>query len=110
MLVCAFFCAYCTRDRGCSAHPVFPAPSDFKGRRFSENLGRICRENAKSCLQLEYCHCEEHLRRSNPLFLRDPAARNDGLPPPNYSAAFAVLPNIRVGVAKPHEVPSVTLT
>ena len=27
MLVCAFFCAHCTRDRGCSAHPVFPAPS-----------------------------------------------------------------------------------
>src|SRR6476620_6040689 len=27
MLVCAFFCALCTRDRGCSAHPVFPAPS-----------------------------------------------------------------------------------
>ena len=27
-----------------------------------------------------------------------------------YSAAFAVLPNIRVGAAKPQEVPSVTLT
>src|SRR5258708_11101521 len=27
MLVCAFFCANCTRDRGCSAHPAFPAPS-----------------------------------------------------------------------------------
>src|SRR5882757_3846648 len=27
MLVCAPFCAHCTRDRGCSAHPVFPAPS-----------------------------------------------------------------------------------
>src|SRR5712691_12948677 len=27
MLVCAFLCASCTRDRGCSAHPVFPAPS-----------------------------------------------------------------------------------
>src|ERR1700675_2855421 len=24
---CAFFCAVCTRDRGCSVHPVFPAPS-----------------------------------------------------------------------------------
>src|ERR1700744_2299539 len=29
MLVCVSFCAYCTRDRGCSAHPVFPAPSSF---------------------------------------------------------------------------------
>ena len=27
MLVCALLCAHCTRDRGCSAHPVFPAPS-----------------------------------------------------------------------------------
>jgi hypothetical protein len=27
-----------------------------------------------------------------------------------YSAAFAVLPNIRVGAGKPQEVPSVTLT
>src|SRR5260370_40235586 len=27
MLVCVFFCAACTRDRGCSVHPVFPAPS-----------------------------------------------------------------------------------
>jgi hypothetical protein len=26
MLVCALPCAHCTRDRGCSAHPVFPAP------------------------------------------------------------------------------------
>src|SRR6266851_9045377 len=36
-----FFVHVCTRDRGCSAHPVFPAPSVFKGRRFPENLGRI---------------------------------------------------------------------
>jgi len=27
MLVCASLCASCTRDRGCSAHPAFPAPS-----------------------------------------------------------------------------------
>jgi hypothetical protein len=27
MLVCVFVCARCTRDRGCSAHPAFPAPS-----------------------------------------------------------------------------------
>src|SRR5882672_7571664 len=30
MLVCASFCAHCTRDRGCSAHPAFPAPSLFE--------------------------------------------------------------------------------
>src|SRR4030081_1277173 len=26
-----FLCALCTRDRGCSAHPVFPAPSASQG-------------------------------------------------------------------------------
>ena len=30
MLVCAFFVRNCTRDRGCSAHPAFPAPSDWR--------------------------------------------------------------------------------
>ena len=29
MLVCAFLCTHCTRDRGCSGHPAFPAPSVF---------------------------------------------------------------------------------
>jgi len=32
MLVCALFCAHCTRDRGCSVHPAFPAPSLFSKR------------------------------------------------------------------------------
>src|SRR5689334_3967514 len=27
MLVCAFLVRNCTRDRGCSKHPAFPAPS-----------------------------------------------------------------------------------
>jgi hypothetical protein len=31
MLVCAFLSASCTRDRGCSKHPAFPAPSHFRG-------------------------------------------------------------------------------
>src|SRR5712675_1947211 len=29
-----FLFPFCTRDRGCSAHPAFPAPSDFKARNF----------------------------------------------------------------------------
>src|ERR1700692_4056468 len=41
MLVCAFLDAHCTRDRGCGAHPVFPAPSDFEGKVFLQNSGRI---------------------------------------------------------------------
>jgi hypothetical protein len=32
MLVCVFVCAFCTRDRGCSAHPAFPAPSVLRER------------------------------------------------------------------------------
>jgi len=30
MLVCDFRSAFCTRDRGCSAHPAFPAPSSSR--------------------------------------------------------------------------------
>ena len=33
MLVCTFVCANRTRDRGCSKHPVFPAPSSSKIRK-----------------------------------------------------------------------------
>src|SRR5216684_6634969 len=31
MLVCDFLFTLCTRDRGCSAHPAFPAPSLCRG-------------------------------------------------------------------------------
>ena len=41
-LVCS--CAHplllCARDRGCSAHPAFPAPSGFEGERYA-SLGRV---------------------------------------------------------------------
>jgi hypothetical protein len=48
---CAFFCASCTRDRGCSVHPVFPAPSVCRGARLQQQLGRdLRRENAESQL------------------------------------------------------------
>src|SRR4030081_2612907 len=48
---CAFFaCAFCTRDRGCSAHPVFPAPSDFGERDIDSKTSReTCGENAEAC-------------------------------------------------------------
>jgi len=46
---CAFFCAVCTRDRGCSAHPAFPAPS-FSGARYFASPGRIPRRGtAEDC-------------------------------------------------------------
>src|SRR5260221_14294691 len=41
MLVGAFCYASCLRDRGCSAHPVFPAPSYFKRDNEMKNSGRI---------------------------------------------------------------------
>jgi hypothetical protein len=53
MLVCAFVCATGTRDRGCSAHPAFPAPSLF--RRGTTNLqssGKSCRENGHVCFHV----------------------------------------------------------
>jgi len=53
MLVCAFLRVFCARDRGCSAHPVFPAPSDDRGRNVSSQNSRETRgEIAKPCLQL----------------------------------------------------------
>ncbi len=45
MLVCATLRTYCTRDRGCSKHPAFPAPS-LRGAKNSNNSGETCRENA----------------------------------------------------------------
>src|SRR5205809_5360555 len=40
MLVCAFSTHFGTRDRGCSAHPAFPAPSIFEGGKEFASLGR----------------------------------------------------------------------
>ena len=43
-----FVCALCTRDRGCSEHPVFPAPSTFVGGKFnSKPRAKPRREIAK---------------------------------------------------------------
>src|ERR1700738_4263307 len=47
MLVCVFVCVLCTRDRGCSAHPVFPAPSDFMGGDSQHASGATRREIAE---------------------------------------------------------------
>ena len=47
MLVCALLCAYCTRDRGCSAHPCFPcALSSLEGQAASTTRCVSRRENA----------------------------------------------------------------
>ena len=34
------FSLHCTRDRGCGAHPVFPAASRLEGGRFQVSLGQ----------------------------------------------------------------------
>jgi hypothetical protein len=40
------FVQFCTRDRGCSVHPVFPAPSSLnEGERVDKTSGAPCREN-----------------------------------------------------------------
>ena len=49
MLVCVFLRTYSTRDRGCSVHPAFPAPSS-RGTRFWQASGATRRENAGLCL------------------------------------------------------------
>src|SRR6266516_2814077 len=50
MLVCAFLVRNCTRDRGCSVHPVFPAPSTLRrGQTKIQTSGATRREKAKVC-------------------------------------------------------------
>src|SRR5436190_2965944 len=50
MLVCILASANRTRDLGCSKHPVFPAPSEFRGglEIIWQASGSSCRENAAS--------------------------------------------------------------
>src|SRR5215207_6865476 len=53
MLVCAFVCAIGTRDRGCSAHPAFPAPSVSRVRTKNlQSSGKTCRENEHVCFRV----------------------------------------------------------
>src|SRR5207249_3963852 len=50
MLVCAFPVRNCTRDRGCSVHPVFPAPSDFRGREVAGKPRTISVARSRRCV------------------------------------------------------------
>src|SRR5712671_1400140 len=47
-----FFLVVCTRDRGCSAHPAFPAPSLWRDNE-TQASGASCRENADAHLVFE---------------------------------------------------------
>jgi len=56
MLVCVF-CTVCARDRGCSEHPAFPAPSDFLGHVFLKpRAHRAAR--SRGCIQWKPRQCE----------------------------------------------------
>ena len=46
-----FLCATCSRDRGCSVHPVFPAPSDWRSEGLSDKARahRAARPRSRAC-------------------------------------------------------------
>src|SRR6476620_2771038 len=44
-----------TRDRGCSAHPAFPAPSVWRGGKLLAKLGRIVPRDREGVF---FRHCE----------------------------------------------------
>src|SRR6185312_662851 len=53
---CAVFvCANRTRDRGCSKHPVFPAPSDFEEGKPRCKPRAQCAARSRNCI---HRHCE----------------------------------------------------
>ena len=79
MLVCALSTRNGTRDRGCGAHPVFPAPSHKEGGKLIADLGR---NTSRECKVIS-TSLRGAKRRSNPSLrvwryrlLR--FARNDG--------------------------------
>src|SRR4051812_40098386 len=59
MLVCVFSNAFCTRDRGCSAHPAFPAPLIGEGKEIDSKPRAIraarsrSRVGKRSCSKIE---------------------------------------------------------
>jgi hypothetical protein len=80
MLVCALFAQFCARDRGCSAHPAFPAPSFLSRDNDMQTSGTCRRENADVYLLFEPIGrlrlnqnsnnviARSSLRRSNPSY------------------------------------------
>jgi hypothetical protein len=77
MLVCVFCAQFCTRDRGCSVHPAFPAPSHGAKRYGATRTNHAA--GMRTCVPTSL-----RAKRSNPAFsvrryglLR--FARNDGV-------------------------------
>ena len=70
-----FRCLFCTRDRGCSAHPAFPAPSSSRDDD-TQTSGASRRENVDVYLLFEirieipFHHCEQAARHNKTVIAR----------------------------------------
>ena len=64
MLVCALPRAHCTRDRGCSKHPAFPAPSRLRERNFSKPRAQ-CVARTRTCISIDRRGCSADTSRAN---------------------------------------------
>src|SRR5258705_9672428 len=71
MLVCTFVCANRTRDRGCSKHPVFPAPSDKRAGSSPANLGRNAPRDREVVLCIATASTPSSLRTQDPYAAAD---------------------------------------
>ena len=69
---CAQLLLHCARDLGCSVHPAFPAPSDYRGRELDANFGRIAPRE---------CETVSAVIASHRARIRAPVARNDEVRP-----------------------------
>jgi hypothetical protein len=68
MLVCACYAHFCTRDRGCSAHPVFPAPS-LRAKRY--NIARASSRGIANVWLFEIRNLEHDPKKWVLVFPRD---------------------------------------
>jgi hypothetical protein len=71
MLVCALLAHFCTRDRGCSKHPAFPAPSFLWAKRFAKpgrnaprECGGVCVEPSLRANGSRECAPDDRLREA----------------------------------------------
>src|SRR5260370_16580470 len=73
MLVCVFAMCICTRDRGGSAHPAFPAPSDWRGREVQSKTRAKCAARSRRHVMRPVIARSEATKQSMLVF-----ARRDG--------------------------------
>src|SRR5262245_60140209 len=56
-------CAKSHADRGCSKHPVFPAPSELEEGKRNTNLGQIVPRECET-VSTRHCECSEAIHLS----------------------------------------------